>query len=128
MPGDHVTSEGGQDLEFRSMRSGRPPVVVSQKYAALALIGGMLTGGASTGAVANFVFRAAVQAEIRQHDRDPEAHAAFVRAMERVQQASSVDDADKARLQTQLDTLQRKVEETREAVIRLEAQLRRGSR
>jgi hypothetical protein len=92
----------------------------------LALLGGMLTGGASTGAVANFVFKAAVQQEIRSHDKDPEAHFALIRAMERVQQSASVDDAEKTRLQQQLDALAKDVRETHDAVIRLEAQVRRG--
>ena len=128
MPGDRVPSEDGSEVEFRHTREGRPVRIVPQRTAMLALLGGMLTGGASTGAVANFVFKAAVQAEIRQHDKDPDAHFALLRAMERFQQSSAVDDAEKARLQSQLDTLAKDVRETHDAVIRLEAQVRRGSR
>lgn len=128
MPGDRVTSEDGSEVEFRHTREGRPVRIVPQRTAMLALLGGMLTGGASTGAVANFVFKAAVQAEIRQHDKDPDAHFALLRAMERFRQGSEVDDAEKARLQSQLDALAKDVRETHDAVIRLEAQVRRGSR
>lgn len=128
MPGDRVTSGDGNEVEFRHTREGRPVRIVPQRTAMLALLGGMLTGGASTGAVANFVFKAAVQAEIRQHDKDPDAHFALLRAMERFQQGSAVDDAEKARLQSQLDALAKDVRETHDAVIRLEAQVRRGSR
>jgi lipid A disaccharide synthetase len=128
MPGDRVPSEGGPDVEFRHFRSGRAPRVVTEKMAAIALVGGMLTGGTSVGAVANFVFKAAVREELASHNRDPEAHSQLVRAMERMGVTHTVDGDEKRRLQTQLDTLQRKVEETREIVIRLETQLRRGGR
>lgn len=127
MPGDRAVDEAGTERgEFRNVRGTRAVRFVPQRTAAFALLGGMLTGGASTGAVANFVFKAAVQAEIRQHDKDPEAHYALLRAMERVQAASTTDDAEKARLQAQLDDLQRKVNETREIVIELRARVRAG--
>jgi hypothetical protein len=48
--------------------------------------------------------------------------------MKLVEQSSAVDDAEKARLQQQLDALAKDVRETHDAVIRLEAQVRRGGR
>ncbi len=128
MSGDRVTADGGGDVEFRHARSGRAPRVVTERMAALALVGGMLTGGTSVGAVANFVFKAAVREELAVHNRDPEAHAQLVRALERMGATHVTDGDEKRRIQSQLDTLQRKVEETREIVIRLETQLRRDRR
>lgn len=128
MAGDRVTSEDGSEVEFPNTRAGRAPRVVPQRFAILGLVGGLVTGGGSTATVANFVFKAAVQQEIRAHDKDPEAHALLVRAMERVQQSANVDDAEKARLQAQLDAMTRDLRDVREAVIRLEAQLKRSGR
>ncbi len=128
MPGDRVTAEGGGDVESTRTRAGRAPQVMTLKQ--VAFIAGLFSSvtGVSVGAAAFQVIDTRVERMVRAHDKDPEAHALLVRAMERVQQASSVDDAEKARLQAQLDALSRDVRETREAVIRLEAQLRRGSR
>ena len=128
MPGDRAVSEDGREVEYPHTRQQRVVRIVPQKTVALALVGGMLTGGASTGAVANFVFKAAVQAEIKQHDRDPEAHAPLVRAAERWRESQEVDSGEKERLQRQLDALSRDVKDTREAVIRLEARLGKGGR
>jgi hypothetical protein len=128
MPGDRVTSEDGREVEFPRTRSGRPPQVVTVKHlTAVAALFATVTG-VSVGGAARFVLDARVETLIRQHDKDPDAHALFVRSMERIKQADDVDDAEKARLQNQLDALSRDVRETREAVIRLEAQLRRGAR
>lgn len=128
MPGDRTTSEAGRSVEFRHTREGRAVRVVPQKTAILALVGGLVTGGGGTAATANFMLRAAIQQEIQQHDHDPEAHAPLVRAAERWSESQDVDSVEKARLQAQLDAMQRDVREVREAVIRLEAQLRRGGR
>ena len=128
MPGDRVTAEGGGDVEFTRTRSGRAPQVMTLKQ--VAFIAGLFSSvtGVSVGAAAFQIIDARVERIVRTHDKDPEAHALLVRAMERVQQASNADDADKIRIQTQIDTIQRRVEETREIVIDLRAQLRRGSR
>lgn len=123
-----MTSDDGIPVDFGRRREPRPVRVVPQKTAILALIGGLVTGGGGTAATANFMLRAAIQAEIRQHDRDPEAHAPLVRAAERWRDSQEMDASEKQRLQTQLDALSRDVRETREAVIRLEAQLKRGGR
>lgn len=128
MAGDRAVSEDGRSVEFRHTREGRAVRVVPQKTAILALIGGLVTGGGGTAATANFMLRAAIQQEIKQHDRDPEAHAALVRAAERWRDAQAFDEEEKRRLQASLEALQRDVRETREAVIRLEAQVRRGGR
>ena len=123
-----MTSDDGTPVDFGRRREPRPDRVVPQKTAILALIGGLVTGGGGTAATANFMLRAAIQGEIRQHDRDPEAHAPLVRAAERWRDEQEMDASEKQRLQTQLDALSRDVRETREAVIRLEAQLKRGGR
>lgn len=123
-----MTSDDGMEVSFGRRREPRPVKVVPQKTAILALVGGLVTGGGGTAATANFMLRAAIQAEIRQHDRDPEAHAPLVRAAERWRESQDTDAGERQRLQAQLDTMQRDLRETREAVIRLEAQLRRGGK
>lgn len=128
MPGDRVPSEDGRQVEFPHSREGRTVRVVPQKTAILALVGGLVTGGGGTSAAAHFMLKAFVQQEISAHDRDREAHAPLRFTLDRYDQGRLVDDAEKARLQTQLDALSRDVRETREAVIRLEAQLRRAGR
>ncbi|HQN10376.1 MAG TPA: hypothetical protein PK569_22660 [Thermoanaerobaculia bacterium] len=128
MPGDRVTAEGGGDVEFAHSREARVVRVVPQKTAILALIGGLVTGGGGTSAAAHFMLKAFIQQEISAHDRDREAHAPLRFTLDRYDQGRIVDDAEKARLQLQLNELSRDVRETREAVIRLEAQLRRGGR
>lgn len=128
MPGDRVPSEDGRQVEFPHSREGRTVRVVPQKTAILALVGGLVTGGGGTSAAAHFMLKAFIQQEISAHDRDREAHAPLRFTLDRYDQGRLVDDADKARLQAQLDLLSRDVRETREAVIRLEAQLRRGGR
>ena len=128
MPGDRVTAEGGGDVEFAHTREGRTVRVVPQKTAILALIGGLVTGGGGTSAAAHFMLKAFVQQEISAHDKDSTAHAPLRFTLDRYDQGRIVDDAEKARLQAQLDALSRDVRETREAVIRLEAQLRRAGR
>ena len=128
MPGDRVPSEDGRQVEFPHSREGRTVRVVPQKTAILALIGGLVTGGGGTSAAAHFMLKAFIQQEISAHDRDREAHAPLRFTLDRYDQGRLVDDADKARLQAQLDLLSRDVRETREAVIRLEAQLRRSGR
>ncbi|MBP7678484.1 MAG: hypothetical protein KBB14_19420 [Thermoanaerobaculia bacterium] len=128
MPGDRVPSEDGRQVEFPHSREGRTVRVVPQKTAILALIGGLVTGGGGTSAAAHFMLKAFIQQEISAHDRDREAHAPLRFTLDRYDQGRLVDDADKARLQAQLDLLSRDVRETREAVIRLEAQLRRSNR
>jgi len=89
----------------------------------LALLGGLAAGGFSVGGVTLWAAKAFVAQQIHDHDRDPESHASFVRATERLRQANDSSDADKQRLQSQLDQLARDVRETREAIIRLEARL-----
>lgn len=116
-----MTSDDGMEVDFGRRREPRPVKVVPQKTAILALVGGLVTGGGGTAATANFILRAAMQQEIKQHDRDPEAHAPLVRAAERWRDSQASDDAEKQRLQVQLDAMQRDLRETREAVIRLEA-------
>lgn len=128
MPGDRVPSEDGRQVEFPHSREGRAVRVVPQKTAILALIGGLVTGGGGTSAAAHFMLKAFVQQEISAHDRDREAHAPLRFTLDRYDQGRIVDDAEKARLQLQLNELSRDVRETREAVIRLEAQLRRAGR
>ena len=128
MPGDRVTAEGGGDVEFAHTREGRTVRVVPQKTAILALVGGLVTGGGGTSAAAHFMLKAFIQQEISAHDRDREAHAPLRFTLDRYDQGRVVDDAEKARLQLQLNELSRDVRETREAVIRLEAQLRRSNR
>ena len=128
MPGDRVTAEGGGDVEFAHSREGRAVRVVPQKTAILALVGGLVTGGGGTSAAAHFMLKAFIQQEISAHDRDREAHAPLRFTLDRYDQGRVVDDAEKARLQLQLNELSRDVRETREAVIRLEAQLRRSNR
>ena len=128
MAGDRTTSEDGRQVEFRHTREPRPVRVVPQKTAILALIGGLVTGGGGTAATANFMLRAAIQQEIRSHDHDPEAHAPLVRAAERWRESQEFDSAEKQRLQAQLDALQKDVRETRDLVIDLRAQVRKGSR
>lgn len=128
MPGDRVTSEDGRQVEFPHTRKGGVVRVVQQRTAVLALVGGLVTGGGGSFAAARFMLTAAIQQEIKQHDRDPEAHAPLVRAAERWRESQEFDSAEKQRLHTQLDALSKDVRETREAVIRLEAQLRRGGR
>jgi hypothetical protein len=128
MPGDRVPSEDGRQVEFPHSREGRAVRVVPQKTAILALIGGLVTGGGGTSAAAHFMLKAFIQQEISAHDRDREAHAPLRFTLDRYDQGRIVDDAEKARLQLQLNELSRDVRETREAVIRLEAQLRRSGR
>ena len=128
MPGDRVPSEDGRQVEFRHTREGRAVRVVPQKTAMLALVGGLVTGGGGATATAHWMLKAFVHEEIATHDKDREAHAPLRFTLDRYDQGRLVDDAEKARLQTQLDALSRDVRETREAVIRLEAQLRRSSR
>ena len=128
MPGDRVSSEDGRQVEFRNTREGRAVRVVPQKVAALALVGGLVTGGGGSFAAANWMLKAFIREEIATHDKDREAHAPLRFTLDRYDQGRLVDDAEKARLQTQLDALSRDVRETREAVIRLEAQLRRSGR
>lgn len=128
MPGDRVKTDDGLTAEFSGTRGTKTVKFVQQRTAILALVGGLVTGGGGSFTASRFMLTAFIREEIRQHDRDPEAHAAMTRAMERIQQASQSDDAEKARLQAQLDAMQRDVREVREAVIRLEAQLRRGGR
>lgn len=128
MPGDRVPSEDGRQVEFPHSREGRAVRVVPQKTAILALVGGLVTGGGGTSAAAHFMLKAFIQQEISAHDKDREAHAPLRFTLDRYDQGRLVDDAEKARLQTQLDALSRDVRETREAVIRLEAQLRRSNR
>ncbi len=124
MPGDRVTSEDGREVEFSSRRTGRPPQVMTLKHVtAIAALFATVTG-VSVGGAARYVLDARVEALIREHDRDPEAHARLVREAERYRQVAETDDAEKARLQTQLDALSRDVRETREAVIRLESRLK----
>lgn len=124
MPGDRVTAEGGGDVEFAHTREARAVRVVPQKTAVLALVGGLVTGGGGATAAAHWMLKAFVQQEISAHDRDREAHAPLRFALDRYDQGRIVDDAEKARLQLQLNELSRDVRETREAVIRLEARLR----
>ena len=128
MPGDRVTAEGGGDVEFAHTREGRAVRVVPQRTAMLALIGGLVTGGGGATATAHWMLKAFIHEEISAHDRDREAHAPLRFTLDRYDQGRIVDDAEKARLQLQLNELSRDVRETREAVIRLEAQLRRGGR
>ena len=128
MPGDRVTAESGGDVEFAHTREERAVRVVPQRTAILALVGGLVTGGGGTSAAAHFMLKAFVQQEIAAHDRDRDAHAPLRFALDRYDQGRVVDDAEKARLQLQLNELSRDVRETREAVIRLEAQLRKAGR
>jgi len=128
MPGDRVTAEGGGDVEFAHTREGRAVRVVPQRTAMLALVGGLVTGGGGATATAHWMLKAFVHEEIATHDKDREAHAPLRFTLDRYDQGRIVDDAEKARLQLQLNELSRDVRETREAVIRLEAQLRRSSR
>lgn len=118
-----MTSEEGVDVEFRHSRASRPVKVVPTKTAILALVGGLAAGGFSVGGVTLWAAKAFVTEQIHIHDRDPEAHAAYVRATERLRQAGETSETDKARLQAQLDALSKDVRETREAIIRLEARL-----
>ena len=97
--------------------------VVPAKTALLALVGGLAAGGFSVGGVTLWAAKAFVAEQIHVHDRDPEAHAAYVRATERLAQSNQTNDAEKLRLQAQLDQVTRDVRETREIVIRLEARL-----
>lgn len=128
MPGDRVPSEDSRQVEFRHTREGRAVRVVPQKTAILALVGGLVTGGGGATATAHWMLRAFIHEEIATHDRDREAHAPLRFTLDRYDQGRVVDDAEKARLQLQLNELSRDVRETREAVIRLEAQLRRSGR
>ena len=128
MPGDRVTAEGGGDVEFAHTRDGRAVRVVPQRTAMLALVGGLVTGGGGATATAHWMLKAFVHEEISAHDKDREAHSPLRFTLDRYDQGRIADDAEKARLQLQLNELSRDVRETREAVIRLEAQLRRGSR
>ena len=128
MPGDRVPSEDDRQVESPHSREARAVRVVPQKTAILALVGGLVTGGGGTSAAAHFMLKAFIQQEISAHDRDREAHAPLRFTLDRYDQGRIVDDAEKARLQLQLNELSRDVRETREAVIRLEAQLRRSNR
>ena len=128
MGGDRATSHDGRQVEFSHTREGRTVRVVPMKTVVLGIVAALATGGVSVGGVTMWAARAFVAEQIHIHDRDPEAHAAYVRTAERLKQSSEVNDAEKARLQAQLDALSRDVRETREAVIRLEAQLRKGGR
>ena len=128
MPGDRVKTDDGLTAEFSGTRGTKTVKFVQQRTAVLALVGGLVTGGGGSFAAARFMLTAAIQQEIKQHDRDPEAHAPLVRAAERWRESQEFDSAEKQRLQTQLDALSKDVRETREAVIRLEAQLKRGGR
>lgn len=119
-----MTSEEGIDVEFRHSRAQRPVKVVPTKTAILALVGGLAAGGISVGGVTLWAAKAFIAEQIHIHDRDPEAHAAYVRATERLRQAGETSETDKARLQAQLDALSKDVRETREAIIRLEARLK----
>jgi len=98
--------------------------VVPTRTVVLAMIAALATGGVSVGAVSMWMAKAFINQQIHEHDRDPESHAAFVRTTELLRQASDSSDADKARLQAQLDQVTRDVRDTREAVIRLEARLK----
>lgn len=118
-----MTSEDGTEVDFSRRRGPRPVRVVPTKTAMLALLGGMAAGGISIGGVSMWAAKAFINEQIHVHDRDPEAHAAYVRATERLRQSSETSDAEKARIQAQLDQVTRDVRETREAVIRLEAKL-----
>jgi hypothetical protein len=128
MAGDRVTLADGSEGEFLRSRSGRAPRVVSQRYAVLGLVGGLVAGGGGVYVPANQILRASAKEVVEEHNKDPQAHAALVLAMKLVEQSSAVDDAEKARLQQQLDALAKDVRETHDAVIRLEAQVRRGGR
>ncbi|HRI09221.1 MAG TPA: hypothetical protein PKW35_15470 [Nannocystaceae bacterium] len=90
------------------------------------MIAALAAGGVSVGGVSMWAAKAFINEQIHQHDRDPEAHAAYVRATERLRQASETSDTEKVRLQQQLDALSRDVRETREAIIRLESRLGQG--
>jgi TolA-binding protein len=120
-----VTTDDGHEVDFGRRREGRSVKVVPTRTVILGMIAALATGGVSVGSVSMWMARAFIAEQIRSHDRDPEAHAAYVRATERLRQSSETSDMDKVRLQNQLDSLQRKIEETREIVIRLEAQSRR---
>jgi hypothetical protein len=128
MPGDRTTSEDGRQVEFRHTREERAVRVVPTRTVILGMVAALAAGGVSVGGVTMWAAKAFIAEQIHIHDRDPEAHAAYVRTAERLKQDSEVNDAEKARLQAQLDALSRDVRETREAVIRLEAQLRKGGR
>ena len=119
-----MTSDDGREVDFGRRREGRSVRVVPTRTVILAMIAALATGGVSVGAVSMWMAKAFINQQIHEHDRDPESHAAFVRAAERLRQANDTSEADKLRLQAQLDQVTRDVRETREAVIRLEARMR----
>ena len=121
-----MTTDDGHEVDFGRRRENRSVKVVPTRTVIIGMVAALATGGVSVGSVTLWMAKAFIAEQIHNHDRDPEAHAAYVRATERLRQSSETSDVDKMRLQSQLDTIQRKVEETREKVIRLEEQLRRG--
>ena len=121
-----MTTDDGHEVDFGRRRENRSVKVVPTRTVIIGMVAALATGGVSVGSVTLWMAKAFIAEQIHNHDRDPEAHAAYVRATERLRQSSETSDVDKMRLQSQLDTIQRKVEETREKVIRLEEQLRSG--
>lgn len=123
-----MTTDDGTEVDFGRRRGTRPVRVVPTRTVVLGMIAALAAGGVSVGGVTMWAAKAFIAQQIHEHDRDPESHAAFVRTTERLRQASDTSESDKARLQAQLDQVTRDVRETREAVIRLEAQLKGGRR
>lgn len=119
-----MTSVDGTEVDFGRRREGNSVRVVPARTVLLAIVAALATGGVSVGGVSMWIAKAFIAEQIHAHDRDPEAHAAYVRATERLRQASDTSESDKVRLQAQLDQVTRDVRDTREAVIRLEARLK----
>ena len=122
---DTMTTDDGHEVDFGRRRDGSRSVkVVPARTVILAMVAALATGGVSVGGVAMWAAKAFIAEQIHLHDRDPEAHAAYVRATEQLRLASATSESEKLRIQAQLDQVTRDVRETREAVIRLEARLR----
>lgn len=111
-------------------RSSRPPR--SPWWTVLGLVGGMLTGGTTTGAVAHEIFTNAIQKEVHAavvaHDTDPKAHLPLVLTLERFQATDRIDDAEKARQRAQFDEMQKDISQMKAMLARLEERQARSAR
>lgn len=129
MPGDRVTTEDGQDVEFRHQRTGRAPQVVTLKN--LVLVAGLFATatGVSVGGAARYVLDARVEQLIATHAKDPDAHTFLVRQLDAQIAEATNKDREIGRLSNQLVALQLELKQTREAMIELKAMLaERGGR
>ena len=124
MPGDRVTSEDGQQVEFSNSRRDVVPKVVTIRdmWKTVATVVGVL--GISVAGLFLWALDSRIDQRVSIHALDPQAHIALVRILDSQLASDKSKDAEIQRLTTQIDALQRDVRDLRETIVELKTVLR----